>query len=113
MIGFYDEIHREPVAFLERLCTFIGAGPLPAQVRELAGSRVNSSARGTPMPTAVARYAAQRFHAEAQTLAGLVEGPARRSGLRRSRPASQRLNAQRCLRTVGPPIIDHQRPGGV
>ena len=77
MIGFYDEIHREPVAFLERLCTFIGAGSLPAQVRELAGSRVNSSARGTPMPTAVARYAAQRFHAEAQTLAGLVEGPAR------------------------------------
>jgi hypothetical protein len=77
MIGFYDEIHREPVAFLERLCTFIGAGPLPAQVRELAGSRVNSSARGIPMPTAVARYAAQRFHAEAQTLAGLVEGPAR------------------------------------
>jgi len=77
LIGFYDEIHREPVAFLERLCAFIGVAEPPKKMRELAGSRVNSSARGTPMPPAVARYAAQRFHGEAQKMAALVGGSSR------------------------------------
>ncbi|MGH8223103.1 MAG: sulfotransferase [Woeseiaceae bacterium] len=76
LIGFHDQIRSEPVAFLERLCAFIGIGALPEQVRRLAGERINSSARGMPMPRAVERYVAERFQGEAEIMATLVGGPA-------------------------------------
>jgi hypothetical protein len=78
MIGVYDEILGEPVAYLERLCAHIGAGGLPEQVRRIAGRRVNSSARGLSMPPAVERHAALHFRAEAELVATLVGGPAER-----------------------------------
>jgi hypothetical protein len=76
MIAFHDEIGADPLALLDRLCAFIGASPAPEPVRRLAGARVNSSARGLPMPAAVERHAAERFHDEARTMAELVGGPA-------------------------------------
>jgi len=76
LVGYYDQIHQEPVAFLERLCAFIGVGPLPAQLRELTGQRINSSAQGLRMPDAVKHYAATRYHTEARKMAMLIGGPA-------------------------------------
>ena len=76
LIGSYDELRAEPDVFLERLCAFIGAGPLPPQIRQLTGERVNSSVQGTPMPEAVRRYIAERFHNEARTMAELIGAPA-------------------------------------
>lgn len=78
MIDFYDEIRSDPLALLDRLCAFIGIAPAAAPVRRLAGERINSSAQGRPMPRAVERYAAERFHGEAKALAELVGGPATR-----------------------------------
>lgn len=78
LIGFHDEIESEPVAFLERLCAFIGIGPPPQQVRKLAGVKINSSARGMPIPKAVEHHVADRFRAEAETMAALIGGPAER-----------------------------------
>lgn len=75
-IGFHDEIETGPIPFLERLCAFIGVGELPASVRELAGARVNSSARELQMPAAVERHVAARFAGQAEIMAGLAGGPA-------------------------------------
>jgi hypothetical protein len=77
LIGFYEEIRNEPLAFLERLCAHIGADAPPEPVRRQANARVNSSARGLPMPKAVERYAAERFVGEAETMAELAGGPAK------------------------------------
>jgi hypothetical protein len=46
-------------------------------LRHLLTERVNSSARGTPMPQAVRRYAAGRYRAETEMMARLVEGGTR------------------------------------
>jgi hypothetical protein len=78
LLGFHDEISREPVAFLERLCAYIGIRPPPEQVRKLAGEQINSSARGMPIPKAVEYYMAGRFRGEAETMAALIGGPAER-----------------------------------
>lgn len=76
LIGFHDDIRAEPIAFLERLCAFIGLGPLPGQVRNLVGESINSSARGSPVPEAVEHYVAERFRSDAEIVANLVGGPA-------------------------------------
>jgi hypothetical protein len=76
LIGSYDELRTEPVPFLERLCEFIGVGPVPVEIRRLTGERINSSVQGAPIPAAVGRYIAERFHAETRTLAELIGAPA-------------------------------------
>jgi hypothetical protein len=75
-IGFHDEIQETPVAFLERLCEFIGVGAPPQRARDLAALRVNSSARDLPMPGEVARHVAARFRGQAEIMAKLAGGPA-------------------------------------
>jgi hypothetical protein len=76
LIGFYEEIRNQPQAFLERLCAHIGVAPPPEAVLRQANARVNSSARGLPMPRAVERHAALRFLAETEAVAALAGGPA-------------------------------------
>jgi Sulfotransferase family len=75
LIGFHEEIRTEPLAFLERLCDFIGIAPPPERVRTLVGEQINSSARGLPVPPEIERYVAQRFEGEVRTVAELVGGP--------------------------------------
>lgn len=73
-IGHYGDIRTDPEAFFDRLCGFIGLDPLPEALRGLLRERVNSSARGTAMPEAVRRYAADRYRNEAEILARLAGG---------------------------------------
>jgi Sulfotransferase family len=72
LIGFHDEIRTDPEAFLDRLCAFIGVEPFPARLRGLLKAQVNSSARGAPMPAAVARYAAEQYRGESAAMARLL-----------------------------------------
>lgn len=76
LVGFYDRILGQPVEFLDELCAFIGVSPPPENVRRFAGERVNSSARGLPMPAAVERHVARLFVGEAEIMAKLAAGPA-------------------------------------
>ena len=78
LIGFHDEIENEPRAFFERLCAFLGLRPPPSALAAQLRARVNSSARGLPMPAAVKQYAAARFVGEASKMASLAGGPAER-----------------------------------
>jgi hypothetical protein len=73
-IGSYEDIRAEPGPFFDRLCDFIGINPFPAEMRDRLRERVNSSARGTPMPLAVRRYAAERYRGEAEVMARLAGG---------------------------------------
>lgn len=73
-IAFYEDIHAAPAVFFDRLCAFMGLDPFPAPLRRLLKERVNSSARGIPIPPAVERYAAEHFRSEAEVMAGLVGG---------------------------------------
>jgi hypothetical protein len=77
-IGFHEEIRTEPAAFSDRLCEFVAIDPFPAALCGLFRERINSSARGYPMPPAVMRYAAERYRSEAETMARLLGGPAER-----------------------------------
>jgi hypothetical protein len=74
LLGFYEDIRADTDPFFDRLCAFIGLDPLPANLRGLLHERINSSARGTAMPAAVRRYAAERYHGEAELLARLAGG---------------------------------------
>jgi hypothetical protein len=73
-IGFYEEIRAEPGPFFDRLCAFVGLARLPEGARGPLGERIDSSARGTAMPPAVRRYAAERYRSEAELLARLAGG---------------------------------------
>jgi len=73
-IGFYGDIRAQPEDFFDRLCAFIGLDPLPVSSRGQLRERVNSSARGSPMPDAVRRYAAGKYRGEMATLARLAGG---------------------------------------
>lgn len=75
LVCFHEEIRRDPAAFLDRLCAFIGVDPYPAELRGLLASRVNSSARGIAVPPAIARYLAGRFRDETALVAEQVGGP--------------------------------------
>ncbi len=76
LIGFYEEVQGDPLGLLDRICAHIGVAAPAAPIRRLASAKVNSSARGLPMPPAVERYAARRYLAEADTMASLIGGPA-------------------------------------
>ena len=77
-IGSYEDIRGEPGPFFDRLCDFIGIDRFPAAMRGRLREQVNSSARGTSMPQAVRRYAAQRYRAEAEIMARLAGGGSER-----------------------------------
>lgn len=77
-IGYHEEIRADPDELMSRLCDFIGIEPLPPRVRKLLGERVNSSARGLPMPPAVERHVAGRFLDETALMARLLGGRASR-----------------------------------
>jgi Sulfotransferase family len=77
-VGLYEDIRGQPEAFFDRLCRFVGVDPYPGAMRHLLTERVNSSARGTPMPPAVRHHAAARYRAETEMMASLVEGATRK-----------------------------------
>ena len=77
-IGLYEEIRGSPEEFFGRLCAFLGLEPMTPALRGLLRERINSSARGSPMPPAVRRYAAERFRNEAEILARLAGGGAQK-----------------------------------
>ena len=68
-IGNYEDIQRNPVAFLDSLSVFIGAGPFPRRWHNLVRHNVNSSARGVQPPPAVRAFIARQFLDEIRTLA--------------------------------------------
>jgi hypothetical protein len=78
LIGFHEEIGRNPAALVDRVCEFIGVAPFPDALRPLLAARVNSSARGAAAPIAVHRYVAERYEREMELLAQLAGGPAER-----------------------------------